>query len=342
MRKECEAPLKPGQAALIVTYGTTTRKYHPLDGDLVVLGRAPTCDLSLVSPEVASIHCILQRGNDGWRLRDCSGGRHATRLNGQPVHEETLHDTDVLQIGAFSFEVRLPSARTTPVLGSTPVVDDRVAASLKHLRRSRRNLVRLALRLRDKAHQANPLPPTLAELERQAQCLRDLQRDYEARLKQCEGRLDELEKAERELCDERAAFEGECAERQALLDQAEHALAHRQAEIETQLKLRCAQAEQAEADAVSQEWMKALDRRSQELNCFARYLRRCRQQLLEQRTRPREDGRTSSERSVPASAIRERLVQLRALKQELMGTSASAPGEQLRAGAELVTADPAR
>ena len=356
MRKECEASLKPGQAALIVTYGNTTCKHRPLEGDLVVLGRAPTCDISLVSPEVAPVHCILQRGHDGWRLRDCSGGRHTTRLNGRPIHEEALRDTDVLQIGAFSFEVRLPSARVTPVLGNTPVVDDRVAVRLKHLRRSRRNLVRLALRMRRKARLANPLPPSLAELEKQAQCLRELQRESEARVKAYEGRLDELEQAEREVCDERAAFEHECSERQARLDKVESDLAQRQAAMETQLKLRweelrqrCRQAEQAHAEflqatppptaevaTVSQEWAQELDRRSQELNCFARYLRRCRQQLLEQ-TRPREEGHPASERKPRASGIRERLVQLPSLKQELSGTSASAPGDTLRTSVELVT-----
>jgi len=363
MRKECEASLKPGQAGLIVTHGNTTRKHRPLEGDLVVLGRAAPCDILLVSPEVAPVHCILQRGPDGWRLRDCCGGRHATRLNGQQIHEETLRDTDVLQIGTFTFEVRLPSARPTPVLGSTPVVDDHVAARLKHLRRSRRNLIRLALRLRRKALQANTLPPTLAELEREAQCLRALQRDYEARVKGYEGRLDELEKAERELCDERAAFEDECAERQARLDKAEHDMAHRQAEMETRLKLRweecrqhCRQAEQAHAEslsarpeqtaeavvAASQELARLLDRRGQELNCFARYLRRWHKRLLEQMPSRREEGRTASERAPRASGIRQRLALLHSLKQELSGTSASAPGEQRRASAELVMDHPAR
>lgn len=302
MRKECEASIKPGQAGLIVTYGNTSRKHCPLDGDLVVLGRASTCDISMVSPEVAPVHCILQRGRDGWRIRDCCGGRLATRLNGRPIHEEGLHDTDVLQIGTFSFEVRLPCSRPTPVPGSTPFVDDRVASRLRQLQRSRRNLVRLALRLRHRSRRASPLPPTLAELEREAQCLRDLQRDYEALVKQYESRLGELEKAEREVCDERAALESECAERQTRLEQTEHEMARHQAEVETHLKhrleecqQRCRQAEETHAKllealsassggaaAASQDWALVLDRRSQELNYFARHLRRCRQQKCEQ------------------------------------------------------------
>lgn len=303
MRKECEDSLKPGQPALIVTYGNTTRKHRPLDRDLLVLGRAPSCDVSLVSPEVAPVHCVIHREADGWRIRDCSGGRHATRVNGRAIHEETLHDADVLQIGAFTFEVRLPASRPTPAPGCTPVVDDHVAARIKRLLRARRNLVRLALRLRQRAQRGSVLPPSLAELERQAECLRGLQRDYETLLKEYESRLDEVEKAEREVCDERAAFERECTERRTRLEKAEHELARCRAEEEARMRQRweecqqrCRQAEQAHAKfvqavperdaalgaAVSRELALILDRRSQELNCFARHLRRCRQQLHEQ------------------------------------------------------------
>jgi pSer/pThr/pTyr-binding forkhead associated (FHA) protein len=107
MYKQREAKIKPGQAALVVTYGNATRRVHPLEGDLAVLGRAANCDITLVSPEIAPTHCILQRRSEGWRIRDCCGGRHATRLNGRIVREEKLNDCDVVQIGTFSFEMRL-------------------------------------------------------------------------------------------------------------------------------------------------------------------------------------------------------------------------------------------
>lgn len=305
MRKECEEPLKAGQPALIVTYGNTTRKHRPLDRDVVVLGRNPACDFGLVSPEVAPVHCVLLRTEQGWRIRDCSGGRHATRVNGRAIHDEALHDGDVLQIGTFSFEMRLPSSRPTPIPGTTPVVDDQLMQRLRYLQRSRRNLVRLALRLRQKARKSSPLPPTLAELERQAESLRGLQRDYEALVAEYEHRLSELEKAEREVCDERAALEHECSERQTRLEKAEHDMARRQAEAESRIKSRwadcedrCRRAEQERpqsqpvvangegAAIVSAELAALLDRRSRELDCFARHLRRQRQSLAEQTSSP--------------------------------------------------------
>lgn len=281
MRKTREESIKPGQAALFVTYGNTTRKFQPLQGDLVVLGRAPTCDITLVSPEVAPVHCILLHSSDGWHLRDCSGGRHATRLNGRPVQEEELHDCDVVQVGSFSFEMRLPSARPTPVLGSTPVVDDRLSARLKSLQRSRRNLIRLALRLRHKARKPHSLPPTLAELEQQAECLRRLQRDYQALVQEYEARLNQVERAERELCDERAAFERACIEQRIRLEKAEHEM------------------------------------------------------VRQQTAQPVERIQTRAEK------LRARLAELSNLKQELTGTSPSAPGDQARASSEKIMADPA-
>ena len=78
MRKEREGQFDPTQPALIVTYGNTTRKHRPLNGDLVVIGRSSCCDIGLVSPEVAPIHCVIVKGLEGWRLRDCTG-RSGTR-----------------------------------------------------------------------------------------------------------------------------------------------------------------------------------------------------------------------------------------------------------------------
>ncbi len=222
MYREPEASIKPGQAALVVTYGNSMRRLHPLEGDLVMLGRAPSCDISLVSPEVSSIHCVLHRRSDGWHLRDCCGGRQATRLNGRVIREEKLHDCDVVQVGSFSFEMRLPCSRPTPVIGGTALADERLTARIRYLQRSRRNLVRLALRLRRKAHRANSLPPTFAELEQQAEALRRLLRDYQNLVKEYEGRLNQLERAERELCDARSTFEQECTEQQIRLEKAEH------------------------------------------------------------------------------------------------------------------------
>jgi hypothetical protein len=270
MRKESEGPVQPGQPALVVTYGNTTRKHRPLDRDVLVLGRAPSCDVGLVSPEVAPVHCIILRTANGWRIRDCSGGRHATRVNGRTIHEELLHDADVVQIGTFTFEVQLP------VAPCTSAGDGRPDARVSHLLRSRRNLVRLALRLRQRARKGKSVPPTLAELERRAQCLRDLQRQCEALASEYASRLDEVEQAEREVCDQREALEQEYLERRTLLEKAEHEIVRQQAE----------------------------------------------------KTVPCDQARVGN--------VRDRLSDFIRLKQELAGSSPSAPGDQLRPAGDRV------
>lgn len=228
MRKDGSKLVRLDQPALIVTYGNTTRKHRPLDRDILLLGRAPTCDIGLVSPEIAPVHCAIVRTGDGWLIRDCSGGRLATRINGRVIQEQPLQDTDVLQIGTFSFEVHLPACSSTLGPDHTPLVQPSAPAELvKRLERSRRHLAELALKKRRRAQHNGPLPPTLAELERQAQCLRGLQRDCEALVQEYQSRLNDLEKAEREVCDERAALERECAERRTKLEQAELELARR-------------------------------------------------------------------------------------------------------------------
>src|SRR5258708_15808924 len=57
MRRDKDA-FDPSQPALLVTYGNTARKHRHLDGSVLVLGRSNVCDFSLVSPEVAPVHCV--------------------------------------------------------------------------------------------------------------------------------------------------------------------------------------------------------------------------------------------------------------------------------------------
>src|SRR5262245_9610259 len=109
MRRERDS-FDPDRPALIVTYGNTTRKFWRLDGDVMILGRASHCDLGLVSPEVAPIHCVLVRISGGWKLRDCSG-RVGTRVNGRLIQEALLTDGDIIQVGNFSFQAHLPGQR---------------------------------------------------------------------------------------------------------------------------------------------------------------------------------------------------------------------------------------
>jgi hypothetical protein len=199
MRRD-EEKIDPQQPALIVTCGMTKRKHRPLDRDVVVLGRAPGCDLGLVAPDIAPVHCILVRLPDGWRVRDCAG-RHGTRVNGKAVQDEPLRDGDIIQIGSFSFEAHLPRS-ATPSVGTTPspagtlgavssAPSAEAEAQLKRLKRSRLNLAHHALRLRRRLRECQlseaELDQRQADLDHQECRLRALHRETEEKRRAAEA-----------------------------------------------------------------------------------------------------------------------------------------------------------
>jgi hypothetical protein len=182
MRKHTADPsaAEAGQPALVVVYGCTRRKHRPLLGDLVVVGRSPGCDIGLVSPEVAPVHCVLVRFGGGWRVRDCSG--RATRVNGKAVRDEPLRDGDILQVGAFSFQAHLPAGGDP---APTPAAEPGAAGRAEHIKRSRRRLAQRALllraRVRGQAAAEAELLRRQADLERLEHRLRAAHQDAQAR-----------------------------------------------------------------------------------------------------------------------------------------------------------------
>ena len=104
-----------------------------------------------------------------------------------------------------------------------------------------------------------------------------------------------------------------------------------------------------DAAGASRELALLLDRRSEELNHYARHLRRCRRQLARDRAvivaerselmRFHEVIRGVSNPTAGTARVGERLDQLPALKQEIAGTSPSAPGQELRASSDDINVD---
>lgn len=199
MRTEDRDGVTPTLPALVVTYGHTSKKCRPLDADVIVLGRSPSCDFNLVSPDVAPVHCILVRSTDGWRLRDCSG-RPGTRVNGKIVQETRLDDGDVIQVGSFSFQTHLP--------GQAPAAPPIPPSYVAHLEKSRRNLIRLALKLRkhlgDRGRAIEEVDARLIaqrrEVAQQVEVLKARQREFELRMTR-------LELSERDLATDRATLD---------------------------------------------------------------------------------------------------------------------------------------
>jgi pSer/pThr/pTyr-binding forkhead associated (FHA) protein len=210
MRREEREQIDPNQPALVVTYGHTSRKHRPLEGELILLGRLPSCDIHLVSPDVAPVHCVLARQGTVWRLRDCSG-RPGTLVNGRLVQDALLEDGDVVQIGTFSFAAHLPPL-------PAPVDPVRV-----HLEQSRRRLAQRALTLRnhlrtrqaDLTEESRRLQEERSELNRQVESLQTRQRDFELRMTR-------LELSERDLATDRATLDKEYRALQQEQERHEH------------------------------------------------------------------------------------------------------------------------
>jgi pSer/pThr/pTyr-binding forkhead associated (FHA) protein len=129
--------------ALVLLYAKEDRRW-PLEREVVTLGRARGCDVALEAADVSSLHTVIWRNSAGFQLRDC-GSRAGTHVNGDRVTQATLHDGDILQVGPFSFKVSLPKTEMSAR-----------ELRLRHVERSRRNLARLALALRQRRQREAP------------------------------------------------------------------------------------------------------------------------------------------------------------------------------------------
>jgi len=211
MRQDREDKIDPTMPALVVTYGNTPRKYRPLDRDVFLLGRSPVCDVSLTSPDVAPIHCVLVKGPEGWRLRDCSP-KGTTHLNGKQALDVSLQDGDTLQIGSFALRLHLPQMSSVKNHvrvegGDKPLVaglsPDLMLSQVQTLQRSRRRLVQLALAYRQSFLESRQqLEQGQLLLQQKDESQRAWRRDFDKRMR-------ELEQVDREMLLQREAFEKE-------------------------------------------------------------------------------------------------------------------------------------
>ena len=80
------------------------REYLVPECDLLVIGRNPTCDISLAddSRKVSRYHAALVRSAEGgeYLIRDL-GSLHGTRVNGLPIYQRILRDGDLVEIADY-------------------------------------------------------------------------------------------------------------------------------------------------------------------------------------------------------------------------------------------------
>ena len=72
-------------AVLILADGTR----HPLDGDLVTIGRQASCTIVIADNNISRVHARFRAGDEGWTIEDL-GSTNGTKVNAVLISEPTL------------------------------------------------------------------------------------------------------------------------------------------------------------------------------------------------------------------------------------------------------------
>ena len=98
-----------GDNAVTLTYrggqapqATSIDQFDLAAHDVLLIGRAPDCDLTLDSPLVSRHHARLERSGATHNLVDL-GSTNGTFVNSRRIDRVELHPGDVVQIGPYRF-----------------------------------------------------------------------------------------------------------------------------------------------------------------------------------------------------------------------------------------------
>lgn len=209
------------QPALIPIAGNFDRKPRSLDREVTTVGRARGCDLCLEANEISTLHCVIFRTADGFRIRDCNS-RCGTRVNGESLKLARLFDGDIVNLGPFSFEFHVPTALFPKENGRPD------PAMIEHWRKSRERLVKRALKLRRKLRSRPLASPDEQDYHQKAHVLKEKIRCYDQR-------FGDLEAAEKELSEERDQLAADMEKHRQRVQAIEKSLADRLAETEREI-----------------------------------------------------------------------------------------------------------
>lgn len=71
------------------------------DGESLVVGRDPGCELAIEDPRVSKRHARLQWDDGGWTVEDL-GSKNGTTVNGEPAVRAPLRDGDAISFGGLT------------------------------------------------------------------------------------------------------------------------------------------------------------------------------------------------------------------------------------------------
>jgi hypothetical protein len=110
-----------GAPFLFLRDGSGVQVVVALDGERLVLGRAPGSDLEVGwDPRVSGVHAHLERRGPRWTIEDDGLSRNGTFINGERLRgQRTLRDGDVIGVGDTVLGFRHPEPE--PVLATVSV-----------------------------------------------------------------------------------------------------------------------------------------------------------------------------------------------------------------------------
>ena len=143
---------------LFMRDATGATQIVPLDGDRLVIGRAPGSDLEVAwDLRVSGVHAYLERRGSAWLIEDDGLSRNGTFVGGERLQgQRVLRDGDVIVVGSTKIGFRDPGP--TQVV-ATVVASDTDAPSVSEAQR--RVLVELC---RPMAAEGRSTPATNQEI----------------------------------------------------------------------------------------------------------------------------------------------------------------------------------
>jgi len=133
-----QATMKTAEKAptLVRVFPLDSPGVHRLNGD-VVIGRAPPCEIVILSDLVSRRHARLEHTSQGWRIKDLDSA-NGLFVNGTRVCSRELRDGDIIRVGA----TLLRFAAAWDTAGPEPVdaAQELAGSSLHGLRQQLRRL----------------------------------------------------------------------------------------------------------------------------------------------------------------------------------------------------------